>query len=214
MGYNFDIEHVNFGLVLIDGKKMSTRSGKFKKLEDVINQAISEAKEAIEQKNPNLKDADYVAKTVGVGAIIYNDLKNERHLDVDFNLANMLKFEGQTGPYLQYSSVRIQSILKNETFDLNVLDLDVYQEDHYFEIIKYLAQFPSVVNRARELNAPNQIARYIMSLAQSFNSFYAKERINVEEQARKNANLLLISNIQIVINEGLRLLGIKSLKEM
>ncbi|MFA5471951.1 MAG: arginine--tRNA ligase, partial [Acholeplasmataceae bacterium] len=95
MGYNFDLEHINFGLVLIDGKKMSTRGGKFKRLEDVIKQAIELAKDAITSKNPNLKNQEEVAKAVAIGAIIYNDLKNERHLDVDFNLENMLKFEGQ-----------------------------------------------------------------------------------------------------------------------
>jgi arginyl-tRNA synthetase len=214
MGYNFDLEHVNFGLVLVDGKKMSTRSGKFTRLDDVIKQAILDAKEAITSKNPDLKDQDMVARKVGVGAIIFNDLKNERHLDVDFNLANMLKFEGMTGPYLQYSSVRIESILRENELDLNDLDASYYQEDHYFEVIKQLAQFPHIILKAQENNAPNIIARYITALAQGFNSFYGKQRINVEDSRHKNANLLFIKSIQIVINEGLRILGISPLKEM
>lgn len=214
MGYQIEIEHINFGLVLIDGKKMSTRSGKFKRLDDVINQAISEAKEAIHAKNPDLQNQDDVAKAVGVGAIIFNDLKNERHLEVDFNLENMLKFEGQTGPYLQYSSVRIESILKNESLDLTQINASYYEEDHYFDMVKLLAQFPQIIKKAKELNAPSQIARYIISLAQGFNSFYGKQRIIVDELGMKHANLALIKSIQIVINEGLRLLGITSLKEM
>jgi arginyl-tRNA synthetase len=214
MGYDFDIEHINFGLVLIDGKKMSTRSGKFARLEDVINQAIGEAKEAIISKNPNLKNQDHVAKAVGVGAIIFNDLKNERHLDIDFNLENMLKFEGQTGPYLQYSSVRIESMIKGESIDLSKVSFDYYKEDHYFEIVKLLAQFPNVIERAKDNNSPNLIARYILSLAQGFNSFYAKQRIIVDDLGHKQANILFVSAIQTVINEGLRLLGIESLKEM
>lgn len=214
MGYNFDIEHVNFGLVLIDGKKMSTRGGKFKRLEDVIIQAIHDAKQAIIEKNPHLKNQDEVAKAVGVGAIIFNDLKNERHLDVDFNLANMLKFEGMTGPYLQYSSVRIESILKEVANDINPIDQKRFEEDHYFEVIKLLAQFPSVIERAKDNNAPNQIARYITSVAQSFNSFYGKQRILIDDLSHQNANIYFIKAIQIVINEGLRLLGITSLKEM
>lgn len=214
MGYNFDLEHVNFGLVLVDGKKMSTRSGKFTRLDDVIKQAILDAKEAITSKNPDLKDQDMVARKVGVGAIIFNDLKNERHLDVDFNLANMLKFEGMTGPYLQYSSVRIESILRENELNLKDLDASYYEEDHYFEVIKQLAQFPHIILRAQENNAPNMIARYITALAQGFNSFYGKQRINVEDSKHKNANLLFISSIQIVINEGLRILGISPLKEM
>jgi arginyl-tRNA synthetase len=214
MGYNFDLEHVNFGLVLVDGKKMSTRSGKFTRLDDVIKQAILDAKEAITSKNPDLKDQDMVARKVGVGAIIFNDLKNERHLDVDFNLANMLKFEGMTGPYLQYSSVRIESILRENELNLKDLDASYYEEDHYFEVIKQLAQFPHIILRAQENNAPSIIARYITALAQGFNSFYGKQRINVEDSKHKNANLLFIQSIQIVINEGLRILGISPLKEM
>ncbi|AUD64687.1 arginine--tRNA ligase [Tenericutes bacterium MZ-XQ] len=214
MGYDFDIEHINFGLVLIDGKKMSTRGGKFKRLEEVIKQAIELAKEAIMSKNPNLKNQDEVAKNVAIGAIIYNDLKNERHLDVDFNLENMLKFEGQTGPYLQYSSVRIESILKGYDIDIDLADESVYEQDHYFEIVKQLAQFPNILHRARDLYAPSVISKYIMSLAQSFNSFYGKERIAVEDQKVLNANLMFARSIQIVLNEGLRLLGIKALKEM
>ncbi|MCR3905665.1 MAG: arginine--tRNA ligase [Tenericutes bacterium] len=214
MGYNFDVVHANFGLVMIDGKKMSTRGGKFKRLEDVLRKAIDESRKAITEKNPDLKNQDMVAKAVGVGAIIYNDLKNEKHLNVDFNLENMLKFEGQTGPYLQYSSVRIESILKENTLDITNVDPSFYKEDHYFEIIKQLANFPHVILKAMEENAPNLVARYIMGLAQGFNSFYGKQRINVENEQHKNANLWFIQMIQVVINEGLRLLGIQPLKEM
>jgi len=214
MGYHFDVEHVNFGLLLIDGKKMSTRGGKFKRLEDVISQAISEAKDAITSKNPELKNKDEVAKAVGIGAIIFNDLKNERHLDIDFNLESMLKFEGQTGPYLQYSSVRIESILKENTLDMNHMDASYFSLDHYFELIKLLGQFPSIILKSKESNAPSVVARYIVSLAQGFNSFYGKQRINVEEVGHKNANLFFIQCIQEVINEGLRILGITPLKEM
>jgi len=214
MGYDFNIEHVNFGLVLIDGKKMSTRGGKFKRLEDVITQAISDAKKAILEKNPNLKNQDEVARAVGIGAIIFNDLKNERHLDVDFNLDNMLKFEGMTGPYLQYSSVRIASILREETLVKDKIDSSYYHEDAYFEVIKLLAQFPHIIMRAKDNNAPNLIARYITTLAQSFNSFYAQQRLLVDEEGHKQANLHFIKAIQTVINEGLRILGITALEEM
>ncbi len=214
MGYHFHVDHINFGLVLIDGKKMSTRGGKFKRLEEVIKQAVKEAHEAIAIKNPNLKNPDMIAKAVGIGAIIFNDLKNEKHSDIDFNLENMLKFEGQTGPYLQYSSVRIASILRENTLDVNNIDKKYFSEDDYFEIIKLLGQFPYIVGKAQENNAPNLIARYIISLAQGFNSFYGKQRINVEDIGHKNANLLFIESIQTVINEGLRLLGIQSLSEM
>lgn len=214
LGYNFDIEHINFGLVLVDGKKMSTRGGKFKRLEEVIDQAILLAKEAIMSKNPNLKNQDEVAKAVAIGAIIYNDLKNDKHLDVDFDLENMLKFEGQTGPYLQYSSVRIESIVKGYDIDIDQVNASVYEQDHYFEIVKSLAQFPNILYRAKDTSSPSVISKYVMSLAQAFNSFYGKERIIVEDTGILQANLLFARSIQIIINESLRLLGIKSLKEM
>lgn len=214
MGYNFDIEHVNFGLILLDGKKMSTRGGKTKKLDAVIAQAVEFAKAAILEKNPNLNNQDEVAKAVGVGAIIFNDLKNERHLDVDFNLENMIKFEGQTGPYVQYSSVRIASILKNQTIDLNLVDESFYKLDHYFDIVMLLSQFPQIVDRAIEQNSPSTIARYLLQLSQAFNSFYGKQKVIVEDKGHLNANLLFVKAIRTVINEGLRLIGMTALDEM
>lgn len=214
LGWEVTIEHINFGLVLLDGKKMSTRGGKAKRLEVVIDQAVSVAKQAISEKNPGLEDKDVVAKAVGVGAIIFNDLKNERHLDVDFNLSNMLKFEGQTGPYLQYSSVRIESLLKDQVINIDKVNFDAYLEDHYFELIKLVDQFPDMIERAKATDSPSVIAKYNLSLAQAFNSFYGKERFLVDDEGKLQANLLLARSIQIVLNEGLRLLGIESLKAM
>ncbi len=214
MGYDFDLIHINFGLVLQDGKKMSTRKGKYTKLMDVLDQAILDAKTAIEEKNPNLANKDEVAKAVGVGAIIFNDLKNERHLDIDFNLEQMVKFEGQTGPYLQYAVVRIFSILKNTEFDINQVDSSIYQDDLHFSLIKTLDQFPAVVERACLDNTPSTIARYLLSLSQEFNSFYAKVKINTADNVLRNSNLLLVNGILTVLVEGLRLLGIKHLRSM
>ena len=214
LGYDFEVAHVGFGLVMIDGKKMSTRGGKFKRLDDVIMQAIDDAKQSITEKNPDLKDKDKVAKAVGIGAIIFNDLKNERHLNVDFNLQNMLKFEGQTGPYLQYTGVRIHSILKGQTVNHHKVNLSYFEEDHYFEIIKLLAQFPIMLERAKDTHMPSVIARYLMNLAQGFNSFYGKQRIQVEDEGHLMANLLFLESIEIVLKEGLRILGIESLEEM
>lgn len=214
MDYNFDIEHINFGLVLIDGKKMSTRGGKNKSLEAVINQAVNDAKEAISIKNPNLKDKDMVAKAVGVGAIIFNDLKNDRHLEVDFNLENMLKFEGQTGPYLQYSSVRIASILRENNLNQNNIDYSFYDNELYFDVIKIIASFPSILKKSLENHMPSVLSRYLINLAQSFNSFYGRQKIVVSDEKHLNANLALITIIRYILNEGMRILGIKSLDEM
>ncbi|MDR2828838.1 MAG: arginine--tRNA ligase, partial [Acholeplasmatales bacterium] len=141
IGYDFDLEHINFGLVLIDGKKMSTRQGGFAKLDDIIKYTISAVENQMLEKNPNISNVTEIASTIGIGAIIFNDLKNERILDIDFDLENMLKFEGQTGPYIQYTSVRISSILKN--YDLNdlTIDFELYMDDLYFELIKVISRY-------------------------------------------------------------------------
>jgi arginyl-tRNA synthetase len=214
MGYNFDLVHVNFGLVLQDGKKMSTRTGKYTKLMDVINEAISNAKKAIEEKNPNLENKEEVAKTVGVGAIIFNDLKNERHLDVEYNLEQMVKFEGQTGPYLQYSIVRIFSMLKNVNLNFDLVNYQTYTNDVYFNLVQLIDQFPVVLERAQNENSPSVIARYLLQLAQEFNSFYGKVRILADDQNLLQSNIYLVTAIQTVLIEGLRLLGIGYLEAM
>ncbi len=214
MGYDFDLVHVNFGLVLIDGKKMSTRSGTNANLLTIIKEAILEAKNQILEKNPQLENIHDISKKIGVGAIIFNDLKNERNLDIDFDLENMLKFEGQTGPYVQYSSVRINSILKKETIKDNLIDYKVFKDEFYFELIKLVDSFVEIIDKARLDNSPSIIAKYLLALSQSFNRFYGKHKIIVDDKGILNANLALIKAVRLVLNEGLRLLGIDYLDEM
>ena len=214
MGNNFDIEHISFGLVMVDGKKMSTRQGKFKRLEDVIDQAVIDAKNAITEKNPTLANKDEVAEAVGIGAIIFNDLKNDRNLNIDFNLEDMLRFEGQTGPYVQYSSVRIKSILANNKLDINNIDYSYFNQDHYYKLIKKVSEFKEAVQRATDTHQPSIIAKYLLQLAQEFNHFYGREKIVVEDMKHLNTNLNLIYAVRTVLNEGMRILGIKYLDEM
>ena len=209
-----EVVHVNFGLVLIGGKKMSTRSGTNANLHDVIKEAIKDAKEAIEEKNPTLENISGAALKIGVGAIIFNDLKNERNLNIDFDLEQMLKFEGQTGPYLQYTSVRINSILKQANFDISKVNYSLYKDELYFELVKQIATFKEAIRRSASDYNPSIIAKHLLALAQQFNSFYGKTKILVEDEVVLNTNLLLISSIRTIINEGLRLLGIYYLDEM
>jgi arginyl-tRNA synthetase len=209
-----EVVHVNFGLVLIDGKKMSTRSGTNANLYDVLLESISDAKEAIIEKNPTLESIDYASEAIGVGAVVFNDLKNDRNLNIDFNLENMLRFEGQTGPYLQYTSVRINSILKEATLDPSKVDYTLFNNPSYFELVKQISTFSEAIKKAAEDYNPSVISKHLLQLAQLFNSFYGQNRILVEDLATLNTNLLLISNVRTVINEGLRLLGIKYLDEM
>ena len=216
MGYDYGsrIEHINFGLYLTNGQKMSTRKGGVVKLYDVLMDAVSQARNQIEAKNPDLLNKDEIASKVGIGAIVFNDLKNHRTNDVEFNLEQMLKFEGQTGPYLQYTGVRIYSIIENQNIDLSNINKDLFELPHYFELIKQIASFSSVIVRATEEYAPSVVAKYLLSLAQSFNGFYAKEKINADDVKTRNTNMLLAACVRIVINEGLRLLGIEYVNKM
>ena len=216
MGYDYGerIEHINFGLYLTGGTKMSTRKGNVVKLYDVLMDAISQAKTQIEAKNPNIENKDEIAKKVGIGAIVFNDLKNHRTNDIEFNLESMLKFEGQTGPYLQYTGVRIFSIIDNKVLDTNNIKKDLFEQPHYFELVKIISGFTNAIERATVEYAPSVVAKYLLSLAQSFNGFYAKEKINAEDLQIRNTNMVLAQAVRIVINEGLRLLGIDYVEKM
>ena len=216
MGYDFadSIEHIGFGLYLTNGKKMSTRRGKVVKLYDVLQQAIDLAYKAIDQKNPTLENKDEIARKVGVAAIVFGDLKNQRELDIEFNLESSVQFEGQTGPYLQYTGVRIASILKDKNLDLSKINAKIYEKPHYFELVKLLSNFGSIVEKAALDRAPSVIAKYLLSLAQSFNKFYSIEKINADEDDVRNTNFALAKCVRIILNEGLRLLGIHYLDQM
>lgn len=216
MGYDFkdEIEHVNFGLYLSGGKKMSTRKGNVTKLYDILQKSISMAYDIISTKSPNLKNKEEIAKYVGISAIVFADLKNFRGLDIEFDLEQAVKFEGQTGPYLQYTSVRIASILKDKTFDINNCDSTLFEKPHYFEIVKQISQFQSTIERAANETSPSIIAKYLLSLAASFNKFYSLEKINSDDEIIRNTNFALAKAVRIVLNEGLRLLGIHYLDEM
>lgn len=216
MGYDYatEIHHINFGLVLKDGKKMSTRGGGVVKLYDVLENAMNLSYEQISQKNPNIPDIDDVARKVGCGAVVFNDLKNHRTLDYDFDMDKMLKFEGQTGPYLQYTGVRIASILRDNTYDANNIDSSLFASDVYFELARAIGEFKNIVSRACEECAPSVIAKYLLGLAQLFNKFYASVKINVTDEKIRNTNFMISHATRIVINEGLRLLGIEHVEQM
>ena len=215
MGYDYfnDIIHVNFGLVLQDGKKMSTRSGRVVTLIDVLNDAINMAYKAIDAKNPNLENKDEVSKKIGIGAVIFNDLKNHRSLDYEFNIEQMLKFEGQTGPYLQYTDVRIKSILNSVKMG-DTFDYSLFSKPHYYALIKDIDEFNLNINKAMEDYAPSVICKYLLNLASDFNTFYGLEKINSEDEIIRNTNLKLLSAIKIVLEEGLRLIDLSILERM
>ncbi|MFC4617525.1 arginine--tRNA ligase [Camelliibacillus cellulosilyticus] len=213
MGYEWakDIEHVPFGMVLKDGKKMSTRKGKVVLLEDVLKNIIERAKTSILEKNPDLAQKDEVATQVGVGAVIYHDLKHYRINDVEFSLDDMLRFEGNTGPYLQYTHARAFSILR-KAGAVNDYELSGMTDDRSWQVVTAIAAFPDDIRLAFKDRNPAQIAKSLFRVAQSFNQYYAHERIlGADDQSAKCA---LTQAVVVVIKEGLRILGIQAPEEM
>ncbi len=212
--YAEDITHVNFGLILKNGKKMSTRDGGVVKLQDVLDLAINQALKQITEKNPTLENKEEVAKNVGIGAVVFNDLKNHRTLNYEFDMDKMLKFEGQTGPYLQYTVVRIKSILDTYKFNENKIKKELFELPHYFELARAIGEYQSVIEKACLEDAPSVIAKYLLGLAQLFNKFYSLEKLIVDDVEVKNTNFLLANNVKKVIEDGLNLLGIKTVEKM
>lgn len=213
MGYDYakDIHHIAFGLVLSDGKKMSTRGGSAVSLHDVLEEAVSLAKQRVEEHAT--ENIEETSRMVGVGAVIFNDLKNYRTSDIDFNLHDILKFEGETGPYLQYTYARIKSLLThNINIVINYNEVDI--NDYVWNIIFKISDFENIITRAKEGYDPSIVAKYLLELAGLFNKFYASEKI-IDENINKTAFRLQISEIvSIVLKEGLRLLGIETPNKM
>lgn len=213
MGYDWakDIEHIPFGLILKDGKKMSTRKGKIVLLEEVLKDAISLAQSTIETKNPNLKNKKEIAQAIGVGAIIFGDLKQHRKHDIEFDLETMLQTEGETGPYVQYAFARANSVLRKagDTKLNHVKEVN----DFEWEIVKTLERFPQIIQQAADELNPSIIAKYAVDLAQAFNSFYGNVQVLTDAQ-NKSFRIELIRNTALVLKESLRLLGMQAPEEM
>lgn len=208
-----EMKHVSFGFILKNGKKMSTRKGGVVLLEKVIAEAISLAEKNIGEKNTDLPDKRAVAKMVGVGAIIFHDLKNDRQNNIEFSLADMLKFEGATGPYVQYTHARACSVLAKSSFDVGQLEPTGLDDPHSWPIIKLLLAFPEVIAKSFDYMEPSQLAKYLILLSQEFNAYYAHVKI-LNEDLEQEGRLALVQAVTIVLKEGLRLLGIKSPEKM
>lgn len=215
MGYEWsdDVEHIPFGLITVDGKKLSTRSGRIVLLKDVLKDSVDLALQQINEKNPTLGNKELVAHEVGTGAVVFHDLMNERIGNFDFKLEEVVRFEGDTGPYVQYANARAQSILRkagNPELDMSNLVID---DENVWETEKLLADFGDVVRRAWRDREPSVIAKYALNLSRTFNKYYANSKILAEDE-QLNARLALVTAVSQVLTESLRLLGVKAPKEM
>ena len=218
MGYEWeeDIHHITFGLISIDGEKMSTRRGKVVLLEDVLDEAVQRAANQINDKNPGLANKEEVAEQVGVGAVVFHDLQHDRRNNFNFNLDDIVQFEGETGPYVQYTRARALSILKKAEVDASYFDggKDYMLSDSYsWSVVKLIQSFNSVLERAYREFEPSVIAKHALSMAQAFNRFYANVRV-LEDGPEKDSRLALVYAVALMLEEDLRLLGVEAPDEM
>lgn len=218
--YAKNMVHVPFGMVLgKGGKKISTRGGANLTLEEILNEAIKKAKEILEEKGKCTENIDELARQIGVGAIIFNDLKNNRIKDEIFNLDDMLKFDGETGPYVQYMYVRTNSILKKADFDISKedvskIDFTLLKEKEEIELVKALSKVKEIIKNAANEYEPSIVTRYIIDIASMFSTYYNAHHIIVEDKELMKARLTLVYAVNIIIKECLALLGISSPEKM
>lgn len=215
--YTSTLEHVAFGMVLLKTGKMSTREGNVIKLEELLNEAIARAKAIIEQKNPNLENKEEIAKKIGIGAVIFNDLSNSRIKDEIFDWDTILNFQGETGPYIQYIYVRTKSILDSVEEKLPLvknINIKELQNEESIKIIKLLYQFEDTLENVINKNEPSILSRYLINIAQAYSSYYNSNKILVEDKEKKNARIYLTYMIGNVLQIGANLLGIKMPEKM
>lgn len=213
MGFDWwnDCEHVSFGMVSMKDGSMKTREGKVIFLEDVLNRAIDKTKSIIEERNPNLEHKEEVAKQVGVGAVIFQDLFNNRIKDYTFDWDQVLNFDGETGPYTQYTFARSCSILDKGEFELkDNSKFDLLVDDTEIDIVKHLSKFEEVLLNATEKYEPSFLTRYTVELAKLFNKFYANCPINTAEDELKYQRLYLTYSVNKCLKLSLSLLGIEA----
>ncbi|MBC2396902.1 arginine--tRNA ligase [Clostridium tetanomorphum] len=208
-------KHVGFGLVRFADRKLSTRKGEVIFLEDLLNESIEKTIEVINEKNPDLENKEEVAKKIGIGAVIFTYLKNNRERDIVFNWNEMLSFDGETGPYVQYSYARGKSVLRKLGSASGEIDYSKLNSKEEFELIKILEGFNNSILHAIDKLEPSIVTRYVIDVAKNFNKFYNQYSIiNAEDEEIKKARLKLVEATCQVIKNGLNLLGIEVVEKM
>ena len=217
MGYDWynELEHVAFGMVSFEGQTLSTRKGRVVYLDDLLQGALEKARAIIEEKNPDLPNKDEVARQVGIGAVVFTSLFNNRIKDIDFWWDRALNFDGETGPYVQYTYARCCSLLRKGGYQPGPCDYSLLTDDEALALVKVLEAFPQVVEEACRRNEPYLLTRPMVALAQAFNRYYIEHRILEEQdEAGNHARLTLTAATRQVIKTGLWLLGIEAPEQM
>ena len=209
--YTNGLEHIPFGMVLLPTGKMSTREGTSVKLLDLLNEAIERASKIIEQKNPDLANKEDVAKKVGVGAVIFNDLFNSRIKDEIFDWDTILNFQGETGPYIQYTYVRTKSVIEKAggVPDENDIDVSLLLDEYSIKILKLIYNFENILIQVTDKNEPSILSRYLIDLAKAYSNFYNENKIIVDDKNLQNARVFLTYSVGNVLKIGANLLGIE-----
>jgi arginyl-tRNA synthetase len=218
MGFEWaeQCKHVQFGLLHLADSKMSTREGNVVFLEDVLDKSVELAMNAIDEKNPDLGDRQEVAEAVGVGSIIFGDIVKRRAQDITFKWDEILNFDGETAPYVQYTHARAGSILRKADFMQSMGPGPEYvPNDAEFELIKLFCSYDDKIDEAKKEYEPFVIARYVLDIARSFNRFYYQEKIiDVEDVALRDEKLFIVYSIKELIKQNLAILGIRAPERM
>ena len=212
--YAKNLVHIPYGLVSLKSGKISSRKGNVIFAEDLLRESINKTTSIIEEKNPDIPDKEEVAKQVGIGAIIFNDLYNQRIKYVIFDWNKLLNFDGETGPYVQYTYARASSVLKKIGEVPDTIDYTLLTDEASIGLLKEIERYPQVIKDAAERYEPSVIARYSIDLAHAFNKFYHECQINVEDETTKYTRTNVVKIARYIIKDALSLLGIQCPEQM